>query len=49
MAATEVINTNPENNSESEQYFEGVEKLLEIWFTNNENSGRQGDLRKISR
>lgn len=30
------------------QYFEGVEKLLEIWFTPNP-SNKNADLRKIPR
>lgn len=29
------------------QYFEGVEKLLEIWFTSDDNTNK--DLRKIPR
>lgn len=29
------------------QFFEGVEKLLEIWFTSDDNAGK--DLRKIPR
>ncbi|KAK4874133.1 hypothetical protein RN001_013493 [Aquatica leii] len=31
------------------QFFEGVEKLLEIWFTNGSNSSKHADLRKIPR
>ncbi|XP_047109291.1 S-adenosylmethionine decarboxylase proenzyme isoform X1 [Schistocerca piceifrons] len=31
------------------QYFEGVEKLLEIWFTRTDGAVKQCDLRKISR
>ena len=45
MAATE---NNINTNNMSEPYFEGVEKLLEVWFTNGDSS-RQGDLRKIPR
>ncbi|KAG6464255.1 S-adenosylmethionine decarboxylase proenzyme [Manduca sexta] len=41
MAETEMI-SNSENN---EQFFEGVEKLIEIWFTPAKNA----DLRKITR
>ncbi|XP_044740349.1 S-adenosylmethionine decarboxylase proenzyme isoform X2 [Chrysoperla carnea] len=51
MAANN-IKPNSGNDNNCEQYFEGVEKLLEIWFTNDdgENSTtKQGDLRKISR
>lgn len=31
------------------QYFEGVEKLLELWFTKSEGNTKQCDLRKIPR
>uniref|UniRef100_A0A1Y1MHQ2 Uncharacterized protein n=1 Tax=Photinus pyralis TaxID=7054 RepID=A0A1Y1MHQ2_PHOPY len=31
------------------QFFEGVEKLLEIWFTNGRDSNKHSDLRKIPR
>ncbi|KAK5641974.1 hypothetical protein RI129_010521 [Pyrocoelia pectoralis] len=31
------------------QFFEGVEKLLEIWFTNGRESNKHSDLRKIPR
>lgn len=41
MAETEII-SNSENN---DQFFEGVEKLIEIWFTPAKNA----DLRKITR
>ncbi|XP_041982382.1 S-adenosylmethionine decarboxylase proenzyme isoform X2 [Aricia agestis] len=41
MAETEII-SNSENN---DQFFEGVEKLIEIWFTPEKNA----DLRKITR
>ncbi|KOB76091.1 S-adenosylmethionine decarboxylase proenzyme [Operophtera brumata] len=41
MAETEILNSS-ENN---EQFFEGVEKLIEIWFTPAKNA----DLRKIPR
>lgn len=40
MAETEIIQTN-----QNEQFFEGVEKLIEIWFTPAKNA----DLRKITR
>lgn len=31
------------------QFFEGVEKLLEIWFTTSVNNNKLADLRKIPR
>jgi hypothetical protein len=31
------------------QFFEGVEKLLEIWFTRTDGNSKQCDLRKIPR
>lgn len=31
------------------QYFEGVEKLLEIWFTSDDDNNKARDLRKIPR
>lgn len=31
------------------QYFEGVEKLLELWFTRSDGNAKQCDLRKIPR
>ncbi|XP_014602093.1 PREDICTED: S-adenosylmethionine decarboxylase proenzyme [Polistes canadensis] len=38
------------DNAESVQFFEGVEKLLEIWFTSNNAKKKQlGDLRQIPR
>lgn len=43
MAATEVTM------SDSEQFFEGVEKLLEIWFTAGDGTAKTADLRKIPR
>lgn len=33
----------------SAQYFEGVEKLLEIWFTTSDGNNKNPDLRKIPR
>ncbi|XP_026741946.1 S-adenosylmethionine decarboxylase proenzyme [Trichoplusia ni] len=41
MAETEIIS----NSGNNEQFFEGVEKLIEIWFTPAKNA----DLRKITR
>jgi len=41
MASSEV--------NDSLQYFEGVEKLLEIWFTKSDGNDKQCDLRKIPR
>ncbi|XP_075237019.1 S-adenosylmethionine decarboxylase isoform X2 [Lycorma delicatula] len=41
MAETEISNNS--------QYFEGVEKLLEIWFTRSDGNVKQCDLRKIPR
>jgi len=31
------------------QYFEGVEKLLEVWFTRSDGVNNNCDLRKIPR
>ncbi|KAF2897335.1 hypothetical protein ILUMI_08830 [Ignelater luminosus] len=36
-------------NDSGVQFFEGVEKLLEVWFTNSDNSNKHADLRKIPR
>lgn len=33
----------------SVQFFEGVEKLLEIWFTTSDGNNKNPDLRKIPR
>lgn len=41
MAETEIISSSVNN----DQFFEGVEKLIEIWFTPEKNA----DLRKINR
>ncbi|KOX68062.1 hypothetical protein WN51_07358 [Melipona quadrifasciata] len=42
MAATK------DDSTDSVQFFEGVEKLLEIWFTSSSSINRkQGDLRQI--
>ncbi|XP_011504579.1 PREDICTED: S-adenosylmethionine decarboxylase proenzyme [Ceratosolen solmsi marchali] len=42
--------TIPDNDgAESVQFFEGVEKLLEIWFTSSDGKDRQRDLRQIPR
>lgn len=41
MAETEIISKSDSN----DQFFEGVEKLIEIWFT----PAKQADLRKITR
>ncbi|CAG4994677.1 unnamed protein product [Parnassius apollo] len=41
MAETEIIS----NNDSNDQFFEGVEKLIEIWFT----PAKHADLRKITR
>ncbi|KAK9708957.1 Adenosylmethionine decarboxylase [Popillia japonica] len=43
MAATD------DSMSDSVQFFEGVEKLLEIWFTSSDNNSKCADLRKIPR
>ena len=32
-----------------QQFFEGAEKLLEVWFTNTDGPSDNGDLRKIPR
>ncbi|XP_043278726.1 S-adenosylmethionine decarboxylase proenzyme [Venturia canescens] len=40
---------NKEENIENGQFFEGVEKLLEIWFTSNDGQDRNRDLREIPR
>ncbi|XP_076163974.1 S-adenosylmethionine decarboxylase [Ptiloglossa arizonensis] len=40
--------TTKDDSTDSVQFFEGVEKLLEIWFTSNSSINRkQGDLRQI--
>ncbi|CAD6208148.1 GSCOCG00010404001-RA-CDS [Cotesia congregata] len=36
-------------NTENVQFFEGVEKLLEVWFTNSHKEDHKGDLRDIPR
>ncbi|XP_066159257.1 S-adenosylmethionine decarboxylase proenzyme isoform X2 [Euwallacea fornicatus] len=38
-----------ETMSDGEQFFEGVEKLLEIWFTTSDGNDKISDLRKIPR
>ncbi|KAK2578553.1 hypothetical protein KPH14_012233 [Odynerus spinipes] len=39
-----------DDSADSVQFFEGVEKLLEIWFTSNSARNKQlGDLRQIPR
>ncbi|XP_018576566.1 S-adenosylmethionine decarboxylase proenzyme isoform X2 [Anoplophora glabripennis] len=45
MAATEQI----DGMSDGVQFFEGVEKLLEIWFTTSDGNNKAPDLRKIPR
>lgn len=40
---------NKDDNNESVQFFEGVEKLLEIWFTSTDGKDSQRDLRIIPR
>lgn len=42
MAATEM-------SDDGVQFFEGVEKLLEVWFINSAGDNKTGDLRKIPR
>lgn len=40
--------TTKDDSTDSVQFFEGVEKLLEIWFTSSSSINRkQGDLRQI--
>ena len=34
---------------EEDSFFEGAEKLLEIWFTTQSQHGKEGDLRNIPR
>ncbi|XP_039273806.1 S-adenosylmethionine decarboxylase proenzyme-like [Styela clava] len=36
-------------NGEGDHFFEGVEKLMEIWFTRTSNNNESGDARSISR
>lgn len=36
-------------NGEGDHFFEGVEKLMEIWFTKSTNDDKSGDARTISR
>lgn len=38
-----------EEEKEDEFFFEGAEKLLEIWFTTKNQNGNEGDLRSIPR
>lgn len=38
-----------DDNTENVQFFEGVEKLLEIWFTSTDNEDNKRDLRDIPR
>ena len=38
-----------DDNIENAQFFEGVEKLLEIWFTSSNGEDRKQDLREIPR
>ncbi|XP_025829594.1 S-adenosylmethionine decarboxylase proenzyme isoform X2 [Agrilus planipennis] len=38
-----------DDNMSDVQFFEGVEKLLEIWFSTNDNNSKHADLRKIPR
>ena len=38
-----------EEEREEDSFFEGAEKLLEIWFTTRSQSGKEGDLRNIPR
>ncbi|XP_014471610.1 PREDICTED: S-adenosylmethionine decarboxylase proenzyme [Dinoponera quadriceps] len=38
-----------DNCADSVQFFEGVEKLLEIWFTSSSKDSQRGDLRQIPR
>ncbi|XP_034937427.1 S-adenosylmethionine decarboxylase proenzyme [Chelonus insularis] len=41
--------SNKEDNMESVQFFEGVEKLLEIWFISSDGDNKKHDLRNIPR
>jgi S-adenosylmethionine decarboxylase len=36
-------------NHHQEHYFEGVEKLLEVWFTRKDGAIQHCDLRKVPR
>ena len=38
-----------EEEREEDSFFEGAEKLLEIWFTTRSQHGKEGDLRNIPR
>ena len=38
-----------EEEREEDSFFEGAEKLLEIWFTTKSQHGKEGDLRNIPR
>lgn len=38
-----------DDGAESVQFFEGVEKLLEVWFTSSDGKDNTRDLRKIPR
>ncbi|XP_057341434.1 S-adenosylmethionine decarboxylase proenzyme isoform X2 [Microplitis mediator] len=41
--------SNKDINTENVQFFEGVEKLLEVWFTSSHGEDHKGDLRDIPR
>lgn len=38
-----------DNKEDQEHYFEGVEKLLEVWFTRKDGAIHHCDLRKVPR
>ncbi len=46
--ATHMEKDNNENHHQ-EHYFEGVEKLLEVWFTRKDGAIQHCDLRKVPR
>lgn len=44
-----IVKQQDEDGAESVQFFEGVEKLLELWFTSSDGKDNTRDLRKIPR
>ena len=43
------VDSGSEEEREEDSFFEGAEKLLEIWFTTTNEHGKEGDLRHIPR
>jgi len=45
----DIKDNSADNPGDNVHFFEGVEKLLEIWFTNSKGKQHQSDLRQIPR